>query len=68
MPIYSKRPKVTITFIRRSKSVVQEMYGLVCISDFESINSQSVLWQLVLSTMCMGRFKFMVNFSLIKYQ
>ena len=24
MPIYSKSPKVTITFIRRSKSVVQE--------------------------------------------
>ena len=36
MSIYIKSPKVTITFIHRSKSVVQEMYGLVHISDFKS--------------------------------
>ena len=36
MPIYLKSPKVTITFIRRSKSVVQELHGLVHISDFKS--------------------------------
>ena len=37
MPIYLKSPIVTITFIRRSKSVLEEMYGLIHISDFESI-------------------------------
>ena len=42
MPIYSKNPKVTITFIRRSKSVVQEMYGFVHISDFESIKCGNI--------------------------
>ena len=36
MSIYVKSPKVTITFIHRSKIVVQEMYGLVHISDFKS--------------------------------
>ena len=36
MSIYAKSPKVTITFIHRSKIVVQEMYGLVHISDFKS--------------------------------
>ena len=51
MLIYAKSPKVTIAFIYRSKIVVQEMYGLIHISDFESIEcgkvqrqSQSVLW------------------------
>ena len=39
MPIYAKSPKVTITFIRRSKIVIQEMYG---ISDFESIKCGKV--------------------------
>ena len=42
MTIYSKSPKVTITFICRSKSVVQEMYGLIHISDFESIKCGKV--------------------------
>ena len=42
MPFYSKNPKVTITFIRRTKSVVQEMYGLVHISDFESIKCGNI--------------------------
>ena len=37
MPIYANSPKVTITFSCRSKIFVQEMYGLVDISDFESI-------------------------------
>ena len=36
MSIYAKSPKVTITFIHRSKIVVQEMYGFVHISDFKS--------------------------------
>ena len=36
MPIYLKSRKVTCTFIRRPKSVVQGMYGLIHISDFES--------------------------------
>ena len=34
--------KVTITYIRRSKIVVQEMYGLVHISDLESIKCEKV--------------------------
>ena len=34
--------KVTITCIRRSKIVVQEMYGLVHISDLESIKCEKV--------------------------
>ena len=42
MPIYVKSPKVTITFIRRSKLVLQEMYGVVQISDFESIKCGKV--------------------------
>ena len=42
MPICTKSPKVTITFICRSKIVVQEMYGLVHISDFESIKCGKV--------------------------
>ena len=83
MLIYAKSPKVTITFIRRSKIVVQEMYGLVHISDFECIKCGKVqsnpnllygLFSLVNHTLTcglitMGRFKFMDNnFSLIKYQ
>ena len=39
IPICTKSPKVTIT---RSKIVVQEMYGLVHISDFESIKCGKV--------------------------
>ena len=35
MSVYAKSPKVTITFIHRSKIVVQETYGLVRISDFK---------------------------------
>ena len=42
MTIYSKTQKVTITFIHRSKSVVQKMYGLIHISDFESIKCGKV--------------------------
>ena len=37
MSIYANSPKATITFIHRSKIYIQEMYGLVDISDFESI-------------------------------
>ena len=74
MPIYAKSPKVTITFIRRSKIVTQEMYGLVHISDFESIKCGKVqsnpnlltVISLVNQTftcglITMGRFKFMDN-------
>ena len=39
MSIYAKSPKVTITFICRSNIVV---YGLVHISDFESIKCGKV--------------------------
>ena len=42
MSIYVKSPKVTISFIRRSKIVVQKMYGLVHISDFESVKCGKV--------------------------
>ena len=42
MPIYAKSPKMTISFIRRSKIVVQEMYGLIYISDLESIKCGKV--------------------------
>ena len=42
MCIYAKSPKVTITFIHRSKIVVQETYGLIHISDFESIKCRKV--------------------------
>ena len=42
MPTCTKSPKVTITFICRSKIVVQEMYGLIHISDFESIKCGKV--------------------------
>ena len=42
VPIYAKSPKVTITFIHSSKIVVQEMYGLIHISDFESIKCGKV--------------------------
>ena len=40
--IYSKSPIVIITFICRSKIVVQEIYGLIHISDFESIKCAKV--------------------------
>ena len=38
MSIYAKSPKVTITFIHRSKIVVQEMYGLVHIKSSKCVN------------------------------
>ena len=40
--IYSKSPIVIITFICRSKIVVQEIYSLIHISDFESIKCAKV--------------------------
>ena len=74
MPIYLKSPKVTITFIRRSKSVVREIYGLIHISDFESIKCGKfraipicftvislVKQTLTCGLITMGRFKFMDN-------
>ena len=48
MPIYAKSPKVTITFICVSKIVVQEMYCLIHISDFESIKCGKVQNNLIL--------------------
>ena len=50
MAIYAKSPKVTTTFICRSKTVVQEMCGLVHISDFESsgqvqVHGQQIKYQ-----------------------
>ena len=38
MPIYSKNPKVTITFIRRSKSVVQLLVSFT----FQTLNLSTV--------------------------
>ena len=67
-------PKVTTPFFHRSKIVVQEMYGLVHISDFEYIKCGKVqnipicftVISLVNQTLtcgliAMGRFKFMVQ-------
>ena len=82
MPINSKSPKVTITFIHRSKIVVLEMYDLVHISDFESVKCGKfraipicfMVISLVKQTLTRGlitksRFKFMDNnFSFINYQ
>ena len=67
------RECMTITSIRRSKSVVQECmvsftFQTLNLSTGGKFRAIPICFTAVSPHICMGRFKFMVNFSLIKYQ